>query len=307
MTSFICYWINCVLFNLGSLEAEWDFFVSPLTIHSLQVSTVATATFAFPPAKPSRETPGQKREGEGERGRGEAAWMISSLQQLHTAARQSRNFLSNFQVAVQRKTSGRPRSEPEPARFFCVSPPRDGSQQSCCVVCVSDLEHLVTSWNKRGERKEKQDCFVLCDNHYEKRWVALRSHARGCLHPTSVWGGQSTSSCRVKVQGESQCAVLSLLSELMGLAWWGYQGGCQNISAASPCMSRALFSAIHRWHRSSHILEDIRLSPPGKKIPRWRIPRCCHTRRLVTHQVIATSVLRDLFTACPGSASACID
>lgn len=307
MTSFICYWINCVLFNLGSLEAEWDFFVSPLTIHSLQVSTVATATFAFPPAKPSRETPGQKREGEGERGRGEAAWMISSLQQLHTAARQSRNFLSNFQVAVQRKTSGRPRSEPEPARFFlCVPPPRGQPTELLRSLCLG-LGAPCYELKQKGERKEKQDCFVLCDNHYEKRWVALRSHARGCLHPTSVWGGQSTSSCRVKVQGESQCAVLLLLSELMGLAWWGYQGGCQNISAASPCMSRALFSAIHRWHRSSHILEDIRLSPPGKKIPRWRIPRCCHTRRLVRHQVIATSVLRDLFTACPGSASACID
>lgn len=38
--------------------------------------------------------------------RGEAAWMISSLQQLHTAARQTRNFLWNFQVAFRRETPG---------------------------------------------------------------------------------------------------------------------------------------------------------------------------------------------------------
>lgn len=207
MTSFICYWINCVLFNLGSLEAEWDFFVSPLTIHSLQVSTVATATFAFPPAKPSRETPGQKREGEGERGRGEAAWMISSLQQLHTAARQSRNFLSNFQVAVQRKTSGRPRSEPEPARFFCVSPPREGSQQSCCVVCVSDLEHLVTSWNKRGRGKKSKTascCVTTTMRKGEWRYEVMRGGActqhlceEDKAHPRAVWRcrGKASAQC----------------------------------------------------------------------------------------------------------------
>lgn len=53
--------------------------------------------------------------------------MISSLQQLHTAARQTRNFLSNFQVAFRRRTPGHFGSEVE--RFT----PLEGREESCVV------------------------------------------------------------------------------------------------------------------------------------------------------------------------------
>lgn len=83
----------------------------------LQVSPVTTVTFAFPPTKPSRETPGEReREGDGERG-GRLAGMISSLQQLHSAARRARNFLPNFQVASPGKAAGYIRFEPERTRY----------------------------------------------------------------------------------------------------------------------------------------------------------------------------------------------
>ena len=67
--------------------------------------------------------------------------MISSLQQLHSAARQSRNFLSNFQVAFRRAT---------PEGIFGLNRrehvSREGKEERC-AVCESDLEDLVR--NKR--------------------------------------------------------------------------------------------------------------------------------------------------------------
>lgn len=61
----------------------------------LQVSTVAKETFAFPT---SRETSGQRAGG----------GCLNDLipQQLHSAARQSRNFLSNFVSCVLDEDAG---------------------------------------------------------------------------------------------------------------------------------------------------------------------------------------------------------
>lgn len=55
--------------------------------------------------------------------------MISSLQQLHSAARQTRNFLSNFQVAFGRTTPRHFRFEPERIRF----PARARKEERCAV------------------------------------------------------------------------------------------------------------------------------------------------------------------------------
>lgn len=66
--------------------------------------------------------------------------MISSLQQLHSAARQTRNFLSNFQVAFESDTPGHFRFRRGGANAFS----REGEEERC-AVCVSDLWDLVTS------------------------------------------------------------------------------------------------------------------------------------------------------------------
>lgn len=88
--------------------------------------------------------------------------MISSLQQLHTAARQSRNFLSNFQVAVQRKTSGRPRSEPEPARFFLCPPPRGQPTELLRSLCLGLGAPCYELKQKEGEERKKSKTASCC-------------------------------------------------------------------------------------------------------------------------------------------------
>ena len=167
--------------------------------HPLQVSPVAKVTFAFPSEAFSRDS-------RAERESGEAAWMISSLQQLHTAARQSRNFLSNFQVAFWRKTRGHFRSEFGVSAFYC----QDWGKSSAWIVSRYNSTLL------RGETKGGKT--VLCHIQKEERWVGNVAlvmcgsfAAQGARTLTSVGCVSGTKHilmlCRSRVRSRCQSAL----------------------------------------------------------------------------------------------------
>ncbi len=69
--------------------------------------------------------------------------MISSLQQLHSAARQTRNFLSNFQVAFRRNT---------PGQFFRFERFSAKVRKSAAQFVCLDLRDLVNELKQKEEK-----------------------------------------------------------------------------------------------------------------------------------------------------------
>lgn len=172
------------------LAAEWELFVFPPLHLPTTGEHCCHGNVCFLHEAFSRDSGAE---------RGEAAWMISSLQQLHSAARQTRNFLSNFQVVFESETLGHFRFR-QGANTFS----REGEEERC-AVCVSDLWDLVTSWTKG--RKTAAYCVTSTTLEVEKqtRWVGSMVVVMcGVLfvvqHLSAVWKGQSRSLCCVKLQ-----------------------------------------------------------------------------------------------------------
>lgn len=147
--------------------------------------------------------------------------MISSLQQLHSAARRTRNFVSNFQVASQERHAGAfsawSEASTSPAKVRKTS--TQFVSRTCTVGPLNELKR-----QKKRQRRKTPLRIVWhpkARGRQEERWVAsvvlimcgVLFVLQGAYtqHLSTVWG-QSTSLCCVKVQSGASAQSVPVFS-----------------------------------------------------------------------------------------------